>query len=65
MANTLQASVRKGIIVPIFNQTFKSFDFFRRTKRGKFVSTNPFVKNSTIGQISYHKKQVDKMKNGE
>lgn len=57
MANSFRQAQHKGVLHGIYNQTLRFMEWYRKTKRGRWVRTNPFVKGSTLGQRSYSHKQ--------
>lgn len=59
---SLNRKFKRGHLKSIWNETFKRPDVFRKTKRGFFVLTNPFVANSTIGR-SIRKEEFKHMEN--
>ena len=55
---SISRQIRRGTLVSKWNESTESYDWFRRTARGGFVLTNPFVKGSTLGP-TLHRKQIE------
>lgn len=44
MAQSFSRKIKRGILIPVWNDTFKTFDFFRKVKKsGRYLLTqHPF-----------------------
>lgn len=52
--NSLQAKTKKGLLVCVWNETFKGYDFYRKV-RGGYSQCNPF-NNIVFGETISRKK---------
>lgn len=57
MAQSITRKLSKGNLLQRWNENLKRYDFYRRTSRGGYCLTNPFVAGSTLGP-TLHKNQV-------
>ena len=60
MAQSVQARIKRGKLRMIFNKTFQTFDFYRRTARGKYLLCNPWANRDLAKGPGYAEKQLDK-----
>lgn len=43
MARSIKSQVKVGLIKGVWNETFKAMDYYKKTKRGKFILCNPYT----------------------
>ena len=54
-------NIKRGNLKAIWNATFKRMDFFKRTRKGKFILCNPFQNRFISTGPGYTKEQIAAM----
>lgn len=60
MAQSVFRKIKRKHIRPIWNDTFKKFDFFKKTRSGRFILCEPFSGSLIQLGPGYSKKTIDK-----
>jgi len=62
MGFSVKRAISKGTIRGVWNSTFGKMDFYKRSKRGKYIMCNPFSGNFIQQGPGLDAKQLDRMK---